>query len=518
MHPAQRMRNSAKGYLRKYWKILLAVTALQVVAYMYLFTGVTFTNHTFPNVWISDYPSYRTQGEGRWLADMLIQLAGGSGNQSVQMSIAVTLQSVNGVLLAIWLNLKRQFDILIIAALLCLFPAFLDYYGFAVDHISFVAGDTLCILGGYLLKQNKIAPALGSSALYALSLAIYGPKISLVSFTAIAAVVLQVTESGSLMAKSRYRQTLKIPFLSVLSVIGAMALYWFSYKITASYTMGGRTHTNNLNEVIPELTRSYSNAIQYFSGDLGGLPFEIRFLPLLIIVAGASTAIVRALRARGRLGAFLVVIAVLLSPLAINATWIVNREAWPTPGRLYTAYAYFFLFYLAFLLRCRIFSKLSEVAALAILVLFFTLASQQANALAMKTIYEVSFVNRIVQRVEPLLPEATATGAKPALVVVGDIPAFDVRQYIRFPARLGTSHALTTGAFIWYRHIEIFNFFVGRQDVRRPSMSEQKMVIDRSHNVEPWPSEQATFRTSQAIGVVLEKYNPGVSVTWNDKQ
>jgi hypothetical protein len=295
-------------------------------------------------------------------------------------------------------------------------------------------------------------------------------------------------------------------------------MYWISCKLFVLYTLGLRTHTNNIAEAISELSRSYLNTIQYFSGDIGGLPSKIRFLPLILVDAGASRAVAIALQTSRIIGAFLAGMSVLLGPATINATWIVNREAWLTPGRLYTAYAYFFLFYLSFLLRWKSSQKITELATGLMLFLLFILASQQVNALELKTVYETSFVNRITQRVEPFLSKTTATRERPALVALGDIPTFDVSQYVHFPPRLGTSHALTTSIFVSYRQIEILNFFLGWQGVRKPSLSEQKVVIDESRNVQPWPSQQSTFRASQAIGVVLDKYRPESSVTWHDKQ
>jgi hypothetical protein len=84
----------------------------------------------------------------------------------------------------------------LIAALLCLFPPFLDYYGFAIDHIEFVFGDTLLIFGAYLLKRGTLLSVFTSSLLYELSLAVYGPKISFVSFTAISSIILRATEAN----------------------------------------------------------------------------------------------------------------------------------------------------------------------------------------------------------------------------------------------------------------------------------------------------------------------------------
>ena len=519
INPLQAARISVKRYLANNWKVLLAVIAIQAIAYSYLLTGITFTDHTLPLASLQSYPSFRTLSEGRWLADILIQLEGGSGNQSVQMSIAVLIQAVNGTLYAHWLNLKRQFNIFLIAALLCLFPPFLDYYGFAIDEINFALGDTLCILGAYLLKRGTLKTALASSLLYGLSLSIYQPKIALVALTAIGSIILRATEENPCKKTIKIRQILKELFLPTLSITTAAIIYWLSYRFSAINSYGNYTRINNLEEIITELPRTYSKTIQYFSGDIGGLPSNLRFFPLIIIAAGASRAVAIVIHMKGKLAAFVVGITIFLSPVAINATWVINRESWPYAGRLYTAYAYFFLFFLSFLFRWKPFQKMAEIAALALLYLLFLLASQQANALELKTDYETSFIKRIVQRVEPLMPDPTSTGNRAGLVVIGDMPTFDLGQYVRFPPRLGISHALNVRAFAPYGHIDVINFSLGRQGVRKPSSTEQKAVIDESRHVQPWPNQQATFVSpSKAIGVVLEKYRPGGPVTWHDKQ
>jgi hypothetical protein len=519
VNPLQAARISVKRYLENNWKVLLAVVAIQAIAYSYLLTGITFTDHTLQLSKVFPYPSYITQAEGRWMQDILINLEGGSGNQSAQMSIAVLLQAVNGTLFAYWLNFKRQFHIFLVAALLCLFPPFLDYYGFPLGNINFVLGDTLCILGAYLLRRGTLRSALSSSLLYGLSLSIYQPKIALVFFTAIGSIILRATEEHPCNETIKNSHLPKELFLPTLSITVAVIIYWLSYKLSALNSNGNYVHINNLQEMVSELSRTYPKTIKYFSGDIGGLPLQLRFLPLIIIAAGASRAIAIVLDTKGKLASFMVGIAIFLSPAAINATWVINRESWPYVGRLYTAYAYFFLFFLSFLLRWRSFQKMTELAALVLLYLLFLLASQQANALELKTDYETSFINRIVQRVEPLIPDPSSTGNKVGLVVIGDMPTFDLGQYVRFPPRLGTSQALNARAFASYGHIDVINFFLGREGVRKPSSTEQKEVIDKSRIVLPWPNQQATFMSpSKAIGVVLEKYRPGGSVTWHDKQ
>ena len=104
INPLQAARISVKRYLANNWKVLLAVIAIQAIAYSYLLTGITFTDHTMGHSIVLPYPSHITKNEGRWMQDTLINLQGGSGNQSVKMSIAVLLQAVNGTLFAHWLR------------------------------------------------------------------------------------------------------------------------------------------------------------------------------------------------------------------------------------------------------------------------------------------------------------------------------------------------------------------------------------------------------------------------------
>ena len=92
--------------LRRHQGVLAALLLLQVVAYGYLFTVPIFTDHTFPNSWLYPYPSFKTDGEGRWLADLVILLQGGSGVPSVQMAGAALLQAINGILFASLLGLR----------------------------------------------------------------------------------------------------------------------------------------------------------------------------------------------------------------------------------------------------------------------------------------------------------------------------------------------------------------------------------------------------------------------------
>ena len=80
-----RLRGSARNtvfgacQLGQNYKVELGTLFIvQLVAYSYLFTTLFISNHTFPNVWRYTYPSFKTLGEGRWMADLLIAAQGGS--------------------------------------------------------------------------------------------------------------------------------------------------------------------------------------------------------------------------------------------------------------------------------------------------------------------------------------------------------------------------------------------------------------------------------------------------------
>jgi uncharacterized RDD family membrane protein YckC len=97
-----------REWLRRRWAELCALCALQFACYTYFLTIPLLSNHTFPNVWIYNYPSWKTASEGRWFADLIILFQGSSGVQSFQFFCVVILQAVNGLLLADLLRINKQ--------------------------------------------------------------------------------------------------------------------------------------------------------------------------------------------------------------------------------------------------------------------------------------------------------------------------------------------------------------------------------------------------------------------------
>src|SRR5215831_10886376 len=69
------LRQLCSQLCKEYAGVFAGLLGLQLITYTYFFTSLIFTDHTFPNSGIYPYPSFKTVGEGRWLADFIIRLA-----------------------------------------------------------------------------------------------------------------------------------------------------------------------------------------------------------------------------------------------------------------------------------------------------------------------------------------------------------------------------------------------------------------------------------------------------------
>ena len=452
-----------KREARYYRIVLIALFLLQLVTYSYLFTEMTLTNHTFPNTLLNDYPSYRTTGEGRWLSDFIIFLQGGSGVQSLQMTAAASIQAINGVLFGRLIGLSSKLEVFLVAAILCLSPAFLDHYSFAIDHTSSVIGDSFVILGAWAwVWGRRLGPRVVLASLfYFLALGIYAPKIMLISvFTLFSLIlILTVHRSRHLSDPSRcgrmiIRESLLLPLPLVLSV----GMFWFSTKLLILEPLFPRTHLNSPEQALQQIVASYGVFINYFGSEVGGLPSGILgLIPALLIICGVFTLITFPSGDR-RLPAVLIV-AMLLLPVAAHASKIINIHTPSASGRFFIAYGYVLVFFLALAIRSVSVRILAVPLSCLLLWFFFTFGAQQANAAQLKTTYELSMINRILTRMEPFLGEPKQD--RRPIVVIGRYPPFKVANFVRWPSWMDAPHMLTTDVFVDYRQTEMINFLLG---------------------------------------------------------
>jgi hypothetical protein len=72
--------------------------------------------------------------------------------------------------------------VIILGGIFCLYPGFLDDYSFTSDHIAFVAGDSLALLGFVLIFRLRDLPGrcLSAAMCWFLTLSVYAPKVALI--------------------------------------------------------------------------------------------------------------------------------------------------------------------------------------------------------------------------------------------------------------------------------------------------------------------------------------------------
>jgi hypothetical protein len=163
-----------------------------------------------------------------------------------------------------------------------------------------------------------------------------------------------------------------------------------------------------------------------------------------------------------------------------------------------------------FLLRLKLKSLMLFSSVLIGLTIYFfcVLANQQTNAAMIKSIQDLNFINRLATGLEKF----TASGNRP-LLVVGDPPPFTLEKFVKYPPRLNTAHVFTP-TFVDYRQIEMINFMLGRNMFNRPTMAQVANGIPTLEGKPPWPSPESVYQINDMVVLVLEKYRPGIRMTW----
>ena len=493
---------------------------LQIAAYSYFYTSIILTNHTLPEVWLYPFPSWMTIALGRWMEDLTLQAQGGSGVQPFAMLCATALQAINGILFAELIGLRRKRDVLGVAALLCLYPAFLDYYSFVADQLSFVVGDHFAILGILLFVRSRpsLVRIMGAAFFFLLAIACHQPRIALISFLA-AAVVLLTLGSESKNTHARLapdRQAIRDGLLLLVAIAIAVAAYWVSTKILVESRFRDAlgvsmvTHVNTLPEALQQLTIAHKKFFTFFIRDLPGLPTQLQFLPALGVAIGALALLWRAGQ-RGWRMALLAIGVLALIPIALRATYVINCKSYEMCGRIVFVNGYCLAFFIGCGLRTERVRALSAAVAITLLYFFLILATQESNFAVYKTTYELSMIQRIAARAETLIDPTAAPNPVP-LVVVGTYPKFQREPYVRHPggASLANVHRVS---FSHDRHVTYLNFFHGRKNLRSPTKDEVSQAIESTKDKAPWPSSESVYRLEDTIVVFLERHRPGIPVT-----
>lgn len=520
-----RIRGEIQAIADQLWRdrgLLLILFLIQLVAYSYLYTTIAFGNHLFPNAWLNSYPSFRTWGEGRWLLDVIILLQGGSGVQSVQMILATLLQACNALVFLRVLGIEKTAHLIVLGGIFCLHPAFLDYYSFASDHLAFVLGDSLALLGFVLLVRlpGLLTRSLGAACCWFLSLSIYAPKAALIALFVLLLPLVKLMVQPAQQGASRLPgQEVCFPephrrgsgsVQDLLAGLGAtvlaMVTFWLSTKLLVTTPLEVRMYLNAPSEAIAQLAFSFRHWLEVMVDGLASKSRLFALLPLLLVLMGFALMFSTAVK-QGWQSGVLSAGMLLLIPPALHLTWMLNRFTPLNAGRYVTAYAYLLVFSVSLLVLGRRSRKVAVLLAALLFWCYFVLASQIVQAIQIKTTYELNFINRLVTRIEPLL-DGDQNNPHP-VVVFGRYPQFPVENYVSWPVQANQSQLLATDAFAEFRQTDILNVALGRSVLRPPAPAELEQARRASLKAQPWPSSEAVFREGRSVVVVLEADRPG---------
>lgn len=497
--------------------VLAGTVFVTLLAYSSLWTEFLLTNHTLPNVLVYPYPSFKTLYEGRWFADVMIQLLGGSGVQAVQLVLAVFIKGVNAQILCAIFNERRPWVMLAVGLALSLHPAFLDYYAFTVDAVTFEIGDTFALLGIFLLARGLHRPVgavVGCAVLFVLAIAAYQPKIALC-----AVLLLLWLASGESVRHPAERRMpsgrLSAVALSLAAASSALMLsvlvYYISHRFTVVLDTGGaRQHVNDLGGMVRQALAAYPALLADFSSRVDYLPRKLSLLPMLVIIAGFIAALFKCYRVGA--GALAVsAVSMIFLPIALQSSYVINDQTWTNVGRVLTPHAYLLAWCLIMLLGIPVARVAAGVVSTVLTFVFFIVASQEASAASLKSVFDQAKINRIVMRIEEVVPDLYSRTHP--IVVVGELRADLLRQMKRYPNRLYGSQ-FATEAFIGYRQTELLNFYIGREVVVRPTADQRQSALHAAAVHSSWPAQDSVFLDGDTIVVVLDRYAAGTPATW----
>jgi hypothetical protein len=500
------------------WRSILALlVAVQFVAYTYFFTSVIFSNHSFPNAYVAPYPSYKTRAEGRFISDLIVAAQGGSGVQSFQMCLAAAVQAVNGVLLARLLRLRSRVEVFLVAVLLALAPYFLDYYAYSIDTLAFCLGDCFALLGAtlFLGKHDRVTRAAGTTLLYGLTIATYQPKIAVVSLLAILALLLKSGDVGPDQSPAAARRSLFAEAVMAGGcVLVATVAYWICFKLTADQSdlVANRTHLNSLAQMVTEAKRAFVVVPRQLLGDVPGIPGLVQKLLAAGVVGGIGACLYRAWK-QSWFALAISAACLLVIPLSLRSPYILNSHSWSGAGRIMAASAYCISFFIGCGLGMQWFRPFAIGIGAVVSWFFLVLASQQTNALAYKTLFELNQLNRIVDRVEQL-PDLPSQSPVP-IVVLGQQPGFPFTHYVRNPVPPSLANTAIR-SFEVFRQLEFLNYYVGRTAFRPPTKTElgSALASAAAGGRPAWPATESVYLHDGTVVVLLSPYREGILATW----
>ncbi len=91
----------------------------------------------------------------------------------------------------------------------------------------------------------------------------------------------------------------------------------------------------------------------------------------------------------------MVAVLLLLIPVILRAPYIINRRSWEGAGRIVSANGYALLFFLCCAAQVDSLKRVVLAILTVFLYFFIVVGTQESNAAALKTVYDLSAINRI---------------------------------------------------------------------------------------------------------------------------
>lgn len=500
-----------KGAARDNFHVYLVGYFLNFAIYSYLFTNITFTNHTVQNSVLQSYPSYRTVWEGRWLHDLILFLSGGLGSQSAQMFLAVALQVASGIVFARILQARGRLQTLIVVLLVSLHPTVMDYYSFNSDAVSFTLGDLLIVAGGYVLLRPGWARVATATLCFFLALSIYQPKIAVLAVILVVASRQAILTSGTEECRSNPGAlgVVQIAMRFLLAPLLACAAYWIVLQMLVSREGGLMTVLNPEENPLMRISAAYIRAATGFDDLVSLLQPPVVWIVMLSIGGSLGVVVAQFVR-RPSLRSLLGCAMLALLPPAAYLTFILNDISWTEAGRIFVSEAYVLAFVLSLSWPFPVLRPISLFASIAIIFYMAVIAGQETQAASIRSTLEMQRIERIFARIEMEVPDLYAR--KHDLLVVGKLPDDAYRQFVRLSWRHNRPN-LSYSLFATFHQTTYLNLIAGRDVFDRVQSANLEGLLREVAGRPAWPAPGSVFVDGDTVVVMLEPYRDGIELT-----
>lgn len=506
------------AFLQQHSATFFIVLIINLLAQGYLFVEYIFNNHTLPLVLMQPWPGHRIW-EGRWTAEVIYHLQGGSGIPLLHQSLATAIQICNGIYFATRLRPTSRAEVVIGATIISIHPYILDYYSYVGDHLVFVLGDSLILLAFGLATRSRRWPSLlAAVVLVSLAIATYQPKISI-----LATIVALFTLTWFAQPRDwqpKLRDLILPPLVLALTFLAGIILYYIQFKALFyfwpnSYTPL-RLYTNGLNDIIGVIPEIYRNFSDHILSESYVFPAPIRWIQAAILgsfICLYAASVWRNIHdIRIRLLVYAISIFLILTlPLYIYSSFLVSKNSYWLFFRFYIAYSYLLAFLLIHLIKLSPYLQLRRIFCLLsalVIIRFVVLDARILHYAYLDRVQELSIVTRALDRLERDTRYASASPH--ALVVFGLTPR-------AWPRDLSPGMPVANNqipAFHFFRQPELLNFYTGREAFRYPTAAEIETARAYALTQAPWPAPgSVTFLEGGLAVIVFEVPTSATSTT-----